>query len=273
LGNPFDLDAVMSFANKHNLWVIEDNCDATGSLYRDKKTGTFGHLATVSFYPAHHLTMGEGGAVLTNDGQLKRTVESFRDWGRDCHCDPGKDNTCGKRFGWQLGDLPFGYDHKYTYSHIGYNLKMTDMQAAVGCAQLDKLDEFVTRRQQNFQFLYENLKNLEDFFVLPEATSKSEPSWFGFLLAVRPNSPFSRHQVVQYLEKHKIGTRLLFAGNLLRQPAYKNIPCRMVGNLENSDFIMDNAFWVGVFPGISKEMLDYMVEMFHRGLKESFQIF
>jgi CDP-4-dehydro-6-deoxyglucose reductase, E1 len=272
LGNPFDLDAVMRFANKHHLWVIEDNCDATGSLYRDKKTGTFGHLATVSFYPAHHLTMGEGGAVLTNDGQLKRIVESFRDWGRDCHCDPGKDNTCGKRFGWQLGDLPFGYDHKYTYSHIGYNLKMTDMQAAVGCAQLDKLDEFVTRRQQNFQFLYENLKNLEEFFVLPEATPKSEPSWFGFLLAVRPNSPFSRHQFVQYLEKHKIGTRLLFAGNLLRQPAYKNISCRVVGNLENSDFIMDNAFWVGVFPGISQEMLDYMVEMFHRGLKESFQI-
>ena len=273
LGNPFDLDAVMNFANKHHLWVIEDNCDATGSLYRDKKTGTFGHLATVSFYPAHHLTMGEGGAILTNDGQLKRIVESFRDWGRDCHCDPGKDNTCGKRFGWQLGDLPFGYDHKYTYSHIGYNLKMTDMQAAVGCAQLDKLDEFVTRRQQNFQFLYENLKNLEEFFVLPEATPKSEPSWFGFLLAVRPNSPFSRHQFVQYLEKHKIGTRLLFAGNLLRQPAYKNIPCRVVGNLENSDFVMDSAFWIGVFPGISKEMLDYMVEMFHRGVKESFQIF
>jgi len=261
LGNPFDLDAVMNFANKHHLWVIEDNCDATGSLYRDKKTGTFGHLATVSFYPAHHLTMGEGGAVLTNDGQLKRIVESFRDWGRDCHCDPGKDNTCGKRFGWQLGDLPFGYDHKYTYSHIGYNLKMTDMQAAVGCAQLDKLDEFVTRRQQNFQFLYENLKNLEEFFVLPEATPKSEPSWFGFLLAVRPNSPFSRHQFVQYLEKHKIGTRLLFAGNLLRQPAYKNISCRVVGNLENSDFIMDNAFWVGVFPGISQEMLNYMVRI------------
>jgi len=270
LGNPFDLDAVMSFANKHNLWVIEDNCDATGSLYRDKKTGTFGHLATVSFYPAHHLTMGEGGAVLTNDGQLKRIVESFRDWGRDCHCDPGKDNTCGKRFGWQLGDLPFGYDHKYTYFHIGYNLKMTDMQAAVGCAQLDKLDEFVTRRQQNFQFLHENLKNLEDFFVLPEATPKSEPSWFGFLLAVRPNSPFSRHQFVQYLEKHKIGTRLLFAGNLLRQPAYKNISCRVVGNLENSDFIMDNAFWVGVFPGISQEMLNYMVEIVYTGVQRDF---
>lgn len=273
LGNPFDLDTVVSFANKHNLWIIEDNCDATGSLYQGKKTGTFGHLATVSFYPAHHITMGEGGAVLTNDGQLKRIVESFRDWGRDCHCDPGKDNTCGKRFSWQLGDLPFGYDHKYTYSHIGYNLKMTDMQAAVGCAQLDKLDEFVTRRQQNFQFLYQSLKDLEVFFILPEATPKSEPSWFGFLLAVRPDSPFSRHQVVQYLEKHKIGTRLLFAGNLLRQPAYKNIPCRMVGNLENSDFVMDSAFWIGVFPGISKEMLDYMVEMFHRGVKESFQIF
>jgi len=270
LGNPFDLDAVMNFANKHHLWVIEDNCDATGSLYRDKKTGTFGHLATVSFYPAHHLTMGEGGAVLTNDGQLKRIVESFRDWGRDCHCDPGKDNTCGKRFGWQLGDLPFGYDHKYTYFHIGYNLKMTDMQAAVGCAQLDKLDEFVTRRQQNFQFLHENLKNLEDFFVLPEATPKSEPSWFGFLLAVRPNSPFSRHQFVQYLEKHKIGTRLLFAGNLLRQPAYKNISCRVVGNLENSDFIMDNAFWVGVFPGISQEMLNYMVEIVYTGVQRDF---
>ncbi len=272
LGNPFDLDAVMAFAQQHNLWVIEDNCDATGSLYQGKKTGTFGHLATVSFYPAHHITMGEGGAVFTNDTRLKSLVESFRDWGRDCRCDPGKDNTCGKRFGWQLGDLPYGYDHKYTYSHLGYNLKMTDMQAAVGCAQLDKLPEFIVKRRQNFQFLYDHLKDLEEFFILPEATAQSEPSWFGFLLAVRPNSPFSRHQVVQYLENHKIGTRLLFAGNLLRQPAYQKISCRLVGNLENSDFVMNQAFWVGVFPGISKEMLNYMVDVFHHGVKRNFQV-
>lgn len=271
LGNPFDVDAVIYFAQKHNLWVIEDNCDATGSLYKGKKTGTFGLIATVSFYPAHHITMGEGGAVLTNNAQLKLIIESFRDWGRDCCCDPGKDNTCGKRFDWQLGDLPFGYDHKYTYSHIGYNLKITDMQAAVGCAQLDKLPEFIAKRQQNFQFLYDNLKALEEFFILPEATPKSEPSWFGFLLAVRDSAPFTRRELVQYLEDKRIGTRLLFGGNLLRQPAYKGLNYRVIGELKNSDFTMNNAFWVGIYPGITEEMLNYIVEVFHRGVKQNFR--
>ncbi|MEI2418848.1 lipopolysaccharide biosynthesis protein RfbH [Arthrospira platensis SPKY2] len=258
LGNPFNLEAVMTFAEKHNLWVIEDNCDAVGSLYQGKKTGTFGHLATVSFYPAHHMTMGEGGAVLTNDTRLKKIVESFRDWGRDCWCAPGVDNTCNKRFGWQLGDLPFGYDHKYTYSHVGYNLKMTDMQAAVGCAQLDKLPGFVTKRRDNFRFLYEKLKDLQEFLVLPEATPNSEPSWFGFLLAVRENVPFTRRQLVTHLEEKRIGTRLLFGGNLLRQPLYKGLNYRVVGELNNTDAVMQNCFWIGVYPGLSEEMLDYV---------------
>jgi CDP-6-deoxy-D-xylo-4-hexulose-3-dehydrase len=271
LGNPFDLNAIMNFAQQHDLWVIEDNCDAVGSLYNGQKTGTFGHLATVSFYPAHHITMGEGGAVITNNGQLKRIVESFRDWGRDCHCDPGADNTCGKRFGWQLGELPFGYDHKYTYSHIGYNLKMTDMQAAAGCAQLDKLPEFVAKRQQNFQFLHEQLQDLQAVLILPEATPHSEPSWFGFPIAVRPDAPFTRHQVVQYLENHKIGTRLLFGGNLIRQPAYKEIFYKTIGSLPHSDFVMNQVFWIGVFPGLSKEMLSYVVEVFRKGIHNKFK--
>jgi CDP-6-deoxy-D-xylo-4-hexulose-3-dehydrase len=260
LGNPFNLNAVMEFAQKYDLWVIEDNCDAVGSLYQNQKTGTFGHLSTISFYPAHHMTMGEGGAVLTNDSRLKKIVESFRDWGRDCWCPPGVDNTCGKRFNWQLGDLPSGYDHKYTYSHIGYNLKLTDMQAAVGVAQLEKLPQFIRQRQQNFQFLHRNLQDLQDVLLLPEATLNSEPSWFGFLLCVKENAPFTRNQLVQHLEEKRIGTRLLFGGNLTKQPAYHNLNYRAIGTLEITDRVMENAFWMGLFPGLTEEMLNYGVE-------------
>lgn len=261
LGNPFDLKTVMDFARQHGLWVIEDNCDAVGSLYGGQKTGTFGDLATVSFYPAHHITMGEGGAVLTNDTRLQKLVESFRDWGRDCWCAPGVDNTCGKRFGWQLGDLPLGYDHKYTYSHVGYNLKMTDMQAAVGVAQLDKLPEFVEQRRHNFQFLYKQLKNLREFLILPEATPNTEPSWFGFLLAVRENAPFNRSQIINHLENRKIGTRLLFGGNLTRQPLYQELNYRAINDdLPNTDMIMHNCFWIGVYPGLDRQILSYVVD-------------
>jgi CDP-6-deoxy-D-xylo-4-hexulose-3-dehydrase len=249
----------MAFAEKHDLWLIEDNCDAVGSLYQGKKTGSFGHLATVSFYPAHHITMGEGGAVLTNDTRLKKIVESFRDWGRDCWCAPGVDNTCNKRFGWQLGDLPLGYDHKYTYSHVGYNLKLTDMQAAVGVAQLDKLPEFVTKRQENFNFLYQGLQDLKDVLQLPEATLNSQPSWFGFLISVKENAPFTRNELVQYLEEKRIGTRLLFGGNLLRQPLYQGLNYRVVGELKNTDKVMQSAFWMGLFPGLTEEMLMYVL--------------
>lgn len=265
LGNPFDLTAVVDFAQRHNLWLIEDCCDAVGATYRGQKVGTFGDLATVSFYPAHHITMGEGGCVLTDKSLLKTLVQSFRDWGRDCWCEPGKENTCGKRFGWQLGDLPYGYDHKYIYSHIGYNLKLTDMQAAIGVAQLKKLAGFIKARRRNFQTLYEGLRDMEDFFILPEATPGSEPSWFGLPLAIRPEAPFTRNQVVQYLEKHKIATRLLFGGNLVRQPAYCNdsVQYRVIGDLKNSDFVMNQVFWIGVYPGLSQEMLEYILERFH----------
>lgn len=260
LGNPFNLDAVMAFAEKHDLWVIEDNCDAVGSLYNGKKTGTFGHLATVSFYPAHHMTMGEGGAVLTSDPRLKKIVESFRDWGRDCWCAPGVDNTCNKRYGWQLGTLPFGYDHKYTYTHVGYNLKMTDMQAAVGVAQLEKLPEFIKKRQDNYRFLWDNLADLQDFFSLPQACPNSEPSWFGFPLFVRGSAPFTRNELVQHLEINRIGTRLLFGGNLLSQPLYEGWEYRVVGDLNGADQIMDCVFWIGLFPGLTEEMLTYVVK-------------
>lgn len=270
LGNPFDLDGVMEFVRKHNLWLIEDCCDALGAKYGGQKVGTFGDLATASFYPAHHITMGEGGAVLTNSALLNKLVASFRDWGRDCWCNPGKDNTCGKRFDWQLGNLPYGYDHKYIYSHIGYNLKLTDMQAAVGVAQLRKLPVFIKKRQENFQYLYDGLKDLERYFILPKATSNSSPSWFGFPLAVRPEASFTRDQAVQYLEKHKIATRLLFAGNLLRQPAYcdDSVQHRVIGDLRNSDFVMNCVFWVGVYPGLSREMLEYILKRFHIMPKE-----
>jgi len=263
LGNPFDIDAVMAFANQHNLWVIEDCCDAVGSTYRGRPVGTFGHLATTSFYPAHHITMGEGGCVLTQSPALKKLVESFRDWGRDCWCDPGKSNTCGCRFEWKLGDLPAGYDHKYTYSHIGYNLKATDMQAAVGVAQLKKLPSFMAARRDNFSRLHAALKDLDDIFVLPEATPFSNPSWFGFPLAVRPDAPLTRNEVVQFLESRKIATRLLFGGNLLRQPAYREIQRRVIGNLSKTDFVMNQVFWIGLYPGISEPMIDYVAQTFH----------
>jgi CDP-4-dehydro-6-deoxyglucose reductase, E1 len=262
LGNPFDLEAVSGFAKRHGLWLIEDCCDAVGSTYRGRKVGTFGDLATTSFYPAHHITMGEGGSVLTNQPLLRTLVESFRDWGRDCWCAPGKDNTCGKRFDWQLGELPSGYDHKYTYSHVGYNLKLTDMQAAIGVAQLQKLDGFIETRRRNARALEEGLRELEEFFVLPQATPGSDPSWFGFPLAVRPEAPFSRNQVIRHLEECKIATRLLFGGNLTRQPAYEGCAYRVVGDLTNTDFVMNQVFWIGVYPGISGEMLEYTLETF-----------
>jgi CDP-6-deoxy-D-xylo-4-hexulose-3-dehydrase len=259
LGNPFDLDAVTAFTRKHNLWLIEDCCDALGSVYKGRNVGTFGDLATVSFYPAHHITMGEGGCVLTDKPQLDRLVESFRDWGRDCWCAPGKDNTCGKRFDWQLGTLPCGYDHKYTYSHIGYNLKVTDMQAAVGVSQLEKLDIYISARKRNFAVLKSGLMNLQDVFLLPEATPESEPSWFGFPLAVKPESGLTRDKVTRYLESRKIGTRLLFGGNLVRQPAYKDVEYRVVGDLKNTNYVMNNVFWIGVYPGLNDSMLQHML--------------
>ena len=259
LGNPFDLDAVQAFTRKHNLWLIEDCCDALGSTYKGRHVGTFGDLATVSFYPAHHITMGEGGCVLTEKPQLDRLVESFRDWGRDCWCAPGKDNTCGKRFNWQLGTLPCGYDHKYTYSHIGYNLKVTDMQAAVGVSQLEKLDTFIAARRRNFSILRDGLTSLQDVFLLPEATRDSDPSWFGFPLAVKPESGLTRDKVTGYLESRKIGTRLLFGGNLVRQPAYKDVDYRIVGDLKNTDYVMNNVFWIGVYPGLTDNMIQHML--------------
>jgi CDP-6-deoxy-D-xylo-4-hexulose-3-dehydrase len=260
LGNPFDLERVTAFARRHGLWLIEDCCDAVGSTYRGRKVGTFGDLATTSFYPAHHITMGEGGAVLTNQPLLKSLVESFRDWGRDCWCAPGCDNTCGKRFAWHLGELPCGYDHKYTYSHIGYNLKMTDMQAAVGVTQLQKLDDFVAARRRNFRILRQGLAELEEFFLLPEATDGADPSWFGFPIGVRPGAPFSRNQTIAWLEQRKIATRLLFGGNLIRQPAYRDCQFRVAAPLDNTDFVMENVFWIGLYPGLSRAALEYMVD-------------
>lgn len=264
LGNPFDLDAVVDFTRRHDLWLIEDCCDAVGATYNGQKVGTFGDLATVSFYPAHHITMGEGGCVLTNSSRLKTLVESFRDWGRDCWCEPGKDNTCGKRFDWQLGDLPHGYDHKYTYSHIGYNLKATDMQAAVGVAQLAKLPAFIEARRRNFDILWQGLSDLQDVLVLPQATPGAEPSWFGFPIAVGEDAPFTRNELVRFLEKHKIGTRLLFGGNLVRQPAYRGQVYRTVGELTSSDRIMNNTFWIGIYPGLNETMLRFVIETVSR---------
>jgi len=263
LGNPFDVDAVTEFARRHELWLIEDCCDAAGSTYRGRKAGSFGDLATVSFYPAHHITMGEGGAVLTGQAQIERLVESFRDWGRDCWCAPGRDNTCGKRFDRRMGDLPAGYDHKYTYSHIGYNLKATEMQAAVGVAQLGKLDAFGEARRRNFRTLCEGLRGLEEFLILPEATAGSDPAWFGFPIAVRPEAPFSRNRLVRRLEERKIATRLLFGGNLLRQPAYREIRHRVAAPLDGTDLAMGQVFWIGVYPGLTGPMLEYAIGSLH----------
>lgn len=271
LGNPFDLDAVVAFCRKHDLWLVEDNCDANGSRYNGRLTGTFGDLTTLSFYPPHHMTMGEGGAVLVNSPAMNRVVGSFRDWGRDCWCDPGKDNTCGKRFEWQLGELPAGYDHKYTFTHLGYNLKATDMQAAIGIPQLDKLESFGRARRENWAFYREAFADLDDRLVLPEATAKSDPSWFGFIMTVRPDAPFTRDAIVQHLESKKIQTRMLFAGNLLRQPSLVRWaaerrapdggpPYRVIGELANTDTIMNRSFWIGVYPGLTRPMREYVAE-------------
>ncbi|WP_043329578.1 lipopolysaccharide biosynthesis protein RfbH [Curvibacter gracilis] len=270
LGNPFDLDAVCAFAQAHGLWLVEDCCDALGSTWKGRKVGTFGHLATLSFYPAHHITMGEGGAVLTSDPELRQIAESFRDWGRDCWCKPGCDNTCGKRFNWQLGSLPAGYDHKYTYSHLGYNLKITDMQAACGLAQLDRLEGFVQARKDNFAYLSEQLKDCADLLVLPEATPGSDPSWFGFPITLRPEAGLNRQYLLQYLDEHRIGTRLLFAGNLIHQPYMQDRNFRVVGSLKAADQIMNDTFWIGVWPGLSRAQLDYMVSQLRQVLGLNF---
>ena len=259
LGNPFNLDLVKKLCSDHNLWLIEDSCDALGSTYDGQRTGSFGDLATISFYPAHHITTGEGGAVLVKSPLVSRQVESFRDWGRDCYCETGKDNTCQKRFEWKLGDLPEGYDHKYTYSHIGYNLKATDMQAALGLSQLKKLELFIKKRKANFDYLYRGLSEI-DSLLLPKATPKSEPSWFGFPITIRPDSGINREALLRYLDERKIGTRLMFAGNIVRQPAYKNVEFRIVGDLKNSDTVMNQTFWIGVYPGLTTQMLDYVIE-------------
>jgi len=260
LGNPFDLDAVMAIANQYKLWVIEDCCDALGSRYKGQHVGTFGHVATCSFYPAHHITMGEGGMVFTKDRDLSTIIESFRDWGRDCYCAPGCDNTCGKRFGWKLGSLPEGYDHKYTYSHLGYNLKITDMQAACALAQMDRLPDFIEARKRNFAYLKEHLKSCEEFLILPESTQGSEPSWFGFPITLRETAGVGRVELLKYLDQYKIGTRLLFAGNLTRQPYFEGRTYRISGELANTDKIMNDTFWVGVYPGLNEEMLGFVVE-------------
>jgi len=258
LGNPFNLELVTKICKKHNLWLVEDCCDALGSTYKGQMVGTFGDIGTLSFYPAHHITMGEGGAVFTNNDELKKIAESFRDWGRDCYCPPGKDNTCGKRFSWQLGNLPFGYDHKYTYSHLGYNLKITDMQAACALAQLEKAPSFIKARKENFNYLKERLKNCEEFINLPVATKNSDPSWFGFPITLKEECPVTRVDLITYLDQNKIGTRLLFAGNLIRQPYMSGASYRVSGDLKNTDNVMNNTFWVGVQPALDFEKLEFV---------------
>lgn len=259
LGNPFNVDAVVAICKKHKLWLVEDCCDALGSTYRGRLVGTFGDIGTLSFYPAHHITMGEGGAVFTNNAELKLIAESFRDWGRDCYCPPGKDNTCSKRFCWKLGNLPEGYDHKYTYSHLGYNLKITDMQAACGVAQLQRAAEFVQTRKDNFAFLKDILKSCEEFLLLPQASEHSDPSWFGFPITLKDNSPVTRLDLLTYLDQNKVGTRLLFAGNLTRQPYMLGRNFRVVGDLTNTDVVMNNTFWIGVQPALTKDMMQFAV--------------
>lgn len=266
LGNPFNLELVQRICKENNLWLIEDSCDALGSLYAGKRTGSFGDLATVSFYPAHHITTGEGGAVLVKSPLVKRQVESFRDWGRDCYCETGKDNTCQKRFEWKLGDLPEGYDHKYVYSHIGYNLKATDMQAALGLSQLKKLDSFIQRRRENFDYLLKGLSGSEGL-MMPKATTNSEPSWFGFPITIDPNHPANREDLLRLLDEKKIGTRLMFAGNIVKQPAYKNVNFKIVGDLSNSDIVMNRSFWIGVYPGLTFKMLDFVIESISEFMK------
>jgi CDP-6-deoxy-D-xylo-4-hexulose-3-dehydrase len=262
LGNPADIDTILKMVKKYDLWFIEDNCDALGSRYQGKYTGTFGHISTCSFYPAHHITMGEGGAVITDDPLLKKIIASFRDWGRDCWCDPGCDNSCKKRFNWQFGDLPRGYDHKYIYSHIGYNLKVTDMQAAIGIEQLKKLPKFIARRKENFSILYLGLLKYERYLNLPHPTPGSDPSWFGFPILIRNNAQFTRNEIVHYLENNKIATRMLFGGNLIKQPAYSDMIYKSAGPLVNTDLVMNNLFWVGVYPGLNPEMCNYIVASF-----------
>ncbi len=264
LGNPFNLDAVAAICKENNLWLIEDNCDALGSMYNGKHTGTFGQIATCSFYPAHHITLGEGGAVFTSDGILAKIIRSIRDWGRDCWCKTGMDNTCGMRFGWQLGEMPYGYDHKYTYSELGYNLKVTDIQAALGVVQLDKIDEFVAKRKANFKTLYNGLQKFEKYFVLPKWLDNADPSWFGFLLTVKEDAPFDRDAIVHFLQDKQIATRYLFAGNLTKQAYFINnkIEYRVVGDLKNTDLVMNNTFWVGVYPALTTEMMEYVVACF-----------
>lgn len=263
LGNPFNVDAVMKFAKEYNLYIIEDCCDAVGSKYKNKMVGTFGDISTFSFYPAHHITMGEGGAVLTNDDKLSKIIKSYRDWGRDCYCEPGVDNTCGKRFSMQFGTLPYGYDHKYVYSHIGYNLKITDMQAAIGVEQLKKLPEFIEKRKNNYRVIRKGLEKYKNYIILPETMEDSDPSWFGFPITVKENNKFTKNDIVKYLELKKIMTRQLFAGNITRQPAYDNTDYRIIGILENTDYIMNNTFFIGVYPGINKAKLDYMLSVFN----------
>lgn len=260
LGNPFNLKVVKEIAEKYKLWLIEDDCDSLGATYEGQKTGSFGDLATLSFYPAHHITMGEGGAVLINNRRLQMSALSFRDWGRDCYCETGCDNTCNKRYEWKLGDLPKGYDHKYIYSHIGFNLKVTDTQAAIGLSQLSKIDQFVAKRRENHKILYDLMKPLEDDFILPEKTPNSDPSWFGFMLTIRENKKIDRNKLVRHLEENKIGTRLFFGGNMIKQPAYKNIEKRIIGSLKNSDKAMNDSFWIGVWPGLEKNHLGYIVD-------------
>ena len=264
LGNPVELDKILKLVKEYDLWFVEDNCDALGSKYKGRYTGSFGHISTCSFYPAHHITMGEGGAVLTDDILLKNIIASFRDWGRDCWCDPGCDDTCGKRFGWQLGSLPDGYDHKYIYSHVGYNLKVTDMQAAIGVEQLKKLPFFIEKRRRNFEALYKGLSRYGEYFALPKMDTKSDPSWFGFPLLVREGAPFTRAEIIWFLEDYKVATRMLFGGNLTKQPAYKGISHRVVGSLENTDLVMNNLFWIGVYPGLTDGIVKYVVSIFNK---------
>ncbi len=260
LGNPFNLKAVTNFCKENDLFLIEDSCDALGSKYDNKFTGTFGEMGTYSFYPAHHITMGEGGAVVTKNGVINKVLESIRDWGRDCWCAPGDADTCNRRYDWELGNLPYGYDHKYIYSHIGYNLKLTDLQASVGVAQLDKAEYFIKRRKENWEQLYDGIKSLEEFFILPQKEPNSDPSWFGFALTVKKEAPFSRPELIKFLDERKINSRFLFGGNILWQPAYQNIEHREIGSLSNSDDVALSTFWLGVFPGLSSEMINYVIE-------------